>query len=87
MNSSKAKFQEPKKEIKELGSNKKYPVKFVIIHSILVSLISVTIIVLEVIMIINEFSFYEKAIGIWVGISFIVAVLMEIILSLYIVFF
>ena len=58
-----------------------YPVKFVIGHAIIVGAICVTLIVLQIVMIVNQYPMYYIGQGIWVAAYFIIPLSLELILS------
>ena len=64
-----------------------YPVKFVIGHAVIVGAICVTLIVLQIIMIINQYPMYYVGQGIWVAAYFIIPISLELLLSKLLIFF
>jgi hypothetical protein len=58
-----------------------YPVKFVIGHSIVLGGVCLALVVLQIIMIINQYPLYYIGTGIWVAGFFLIPISLELILS------
>ena len=64
--------------------DQKYPVNFVIGHSVLLAAVCLALVVLQIMMIINQNPLYYIGTGIWVAGFFIILISLELILSKYI---
>ena len=74
-----------RREYQQKMLEKHYPVKFIIWHSIVMGSVCVALIVLEIFKIINQYPLYYVGVGIWVAAYLIVAILMAILVSEYII--
>ena len=65
--------------------DKSYPVKFSIVHAVIIAAVSLTLIALQITMIVNQINnnFYC---GIWVGFYFLIISFLEVIISKYLKF-
>jgi hypothetical protein len=61
----------------------RYPVKFVIINSIIIGLLSIAAFVIQIIMILNKSLFNVYGTGIWIGISLLVIVFLAVAIGRY----
>jgi hypothetical protein len=59
----------------------RYPVTFVIVHSIIVILLSLTAIALQIVMIVYQTPYYFVGAGIWVGVYFLISAFLELLIS------
>lgn len=51
-----------------------YPVKYVIVHSALIGILSIVIIALQIVMIVKQVGYYWYGSGLWTGISLLIGV-------------
>ena len=59
----------------------KYPVKYVIVHSIIVVLLSITAIVIQILMILDKSIFYYYGTGIWIGVILLITAFVALAIS------
>ena len=74
-----------KTQIQKNQLEQNYPVKYVLCHSIIMIILSITVIVIQVLMIIEKSPNYFVGSGIWVGVFFLIAACLAMVLSKYII--
>ncbi len=76
-------LRQQEREYQQKILEERYPVKFVIVNSIIIGLLSIAAFVIQIIMILNKSLFNVYGTGIWIGISLLVIVFLAVAISRY----